>query len=231
MPQTITLSLFKLDNIAAKYWAFSMMQFGHARMQNTKGLTFYKLMGSGAGGGFKWHPNFGRYALLAVWENEQNAQTFFKENTFFQKYQQKSKEQLTVFMRCFHSHGFWSNEQPFVPVNDLEMEGQIAVITRATIKTKYLKQFWKEVPSVSANITHFEGRILSVGVGEWPIFQQATFSIWESAEQMKNYAYKNPRHRAVIQKTRELGWYKEELFARFKPYKITGSWENIDFYL
>jgi hypothetical protein len=27
----------------------------------------------------------------------------------------------------------------------------------------------------------------------------------------------------VIQQTRELGWYKEELFARFVPYKMEGN--------
>lgn len=226
--QTITLTLFKLEDISAKYWAFSMMQFGHARMQNIQGLTFYKLMGSGAGGGFRWYPEFGRYALLCVWETESAALAFFETNTFFQKYQNKSSENLTVFMRCFHSHGYWSKEKPFMVDTTLEKTGRIAVITRATIKTKYLRQFWKEVPPVSANITDFDGRILSVGVGEWPIFQQATFSIWDSAEKMKAYAYQNPRHRAVIQKTRELGWYSEELFARFKPYKSIGSWENFD---
>jgi hypothetical protein len=52
---------------------------------------------------------------------------------------------------------------------------------------------------------------------------QATFSLWESAESMMDYAYKNPKHAEMVKKTRELGWYSEELFARFQPYKIEGD--------
>ena len=43
---------------------------------------------------------------------------------------------------------------------------------------------------------------------------------------MKAYAYRNKHHREVIQKTRQLGWYKEEMFARFHPYKSEGSWNG-----
>lgn len=43
---------------------------------------------------------------------------------------------------------------------------------------------------------------------------------------MMQYAYTSQYHKEVVQKTRELGWYKEELFARFVPYKSEGSWEG-----
>ena len=60
-----------------------------------------------------------------------------------------------------------------------------------------------------------------------PLVQQATFSLWESSALMKAYAYQSEFHREVVQKTRQLGWYKEELFARFKPTKCYGTWEEI----
>lgn len=64
------------------------------------------------------------------------------------------------------------------------------------------------------------------GIGEVPIIQMATFSIWKSKESVSNFAYGSSEHRIAIQKTRELNWYKEELFARFKPYKSTGTWNG-----
>ena len=52
---------------------------------------------------------------------------------------------------------------------------------------------------------------------------QATFSLWSNAEAMMNYAYKNPKHAEMVKKTRELNWYSEELFARFKPFYQEGN--------
>lgn len=67
------------------------------------------------------------------------------------------------------------------------------------------------------------GLIFSVGIGELPLIQQATFSIWENIEAMTDYAYKSPQHKKVIQMTQKINWYKEELFARFLITKIEGE--------
>jgi hypothetical protein len=68
--------------------------------------------------------------------------------------------------------------------------------------------------------------VLSIGVGEWPLIQQATISIWKTQKEMLDYAYKNPKHREVVMLTRKLNWYKEEMFARFVPYKFEGKWDG-----
>jgi heme-degrading monooxygenase HmoA len=57
--------------------------------------------------------------------------------------------------------------------------------------------------------------LYSKGVGEVPFLNMATFSVWKSAEAMKNFAYQSKEHLKAIKMTRELGWYSEELFARF----------------
>ena len=72
----------------------------------------------------------------------------------------------------------------------------------------------------------YSGLILSIGVGEWPLIQQATISIWKTQAEMLDYAYKNPKHREVVMLTRKLKWYKEEMFVRFVPYKFEGIWEG-----
>ncbi|MFN5849688.1 MAG: DUF3291 domain-containing protein, partial [Chitinophagales bacterium] len=78
------------------------------------------------------------------------------------------------------------------------------------------------------------GLIYTKGIGEAPLVQMATFSIWESAETLRNFAYNSPEHLEAIKKTRELDWYQEEMFARFQPYKSQGIWGGADvlgFYL
>jgi hypothetical protein len=50
---------------------------------------------------------------------------------------------------------------------------------------------------------------------------------------MIDYAYKNEKHKEVVRLTRKLKWYKEELFARFIPYKFLGKWngKNVENFL
>ena len=45
---------------------------------------------------------------------------------------------------------------------------------------------------------------------------------------MMDYAYNNKAHKKVNKLTRQLNWYKEEMFARFEPYKFEGRWNNQD---
>jgi len=55
------------------------------------------------------------------------------------------------------------------------------------------------------------------------LVRQATFSVWDSARAMQDYAYKDARHREVIQLTRREQWYGEELFARFRVLHSIGT--------
>jgi heme-degrading monooxygenase HmoA len=56
----------------------------------------------------------------------------------------------------------------------------------------------------------------------------ATFSVWENVEALKNFAYNSPEHQEAIKKTRQIDWYKEEMFARFQPYRSLGKWGGED---
>ena len=226
MTQITTCSFFKLKGFSNKFWAFSQMQFGHQYLKNSKGLVFYKLLGSGAENGFSAKPNFGTYALLCVWDSEDYATDFFKNNIFFKKYQSKSTELLTVFAHSAEAHGKWDGKQPFVKNATLFIDKPIMVLTRASIRFFKLFSFWRRVGNVSKSLDEYKGLSLSIGVGEWPLIQQATISIWKTQAEMMDYAYKNQKHKEVVLLTRKLNWYKEELFARFVPYKFEGKWNG-----
>jgi hypothetical protein len=271
-----TVSIFRFKGFSARLWALSQMQLGYRKMEGTPGLQFIKLLGSGGESGFSWKPDWGKYALLAVWENEAYADEFIKSNALLRTYVQRSYEHLTVVLNCRSVHGHWSGECPFIP-KEYDVNGPIkkssysagdstgpnghptepnghpaepesgsseptwystgharhpsgpmAVITRATIKPRYLLRFWRRVAPVARSLQSYPERRLSVGIGEWPIVQQATFSIWENQDAMIDFAYKNPVHAAVVKMNREEGWFDEELFARFSILQIQGNWKSDD---
>jgi hypothetical protein len=228
MQQCVTISLFRYEGIRQQWWAFTQMQLAYPKLKSSLGLQFYRMLGTGGDRGFSIFPNFNVYGLLAVWDKEADAKAFFKQNKAFQQFCHRSEDQWTVYLKTVKAHGEWSGQSPFEETATYNPKALVGVLTRATIKAKYLHKFWQYVPQVSASIHDKKGLLFSVGVGELPLIQQATFSLWESSELMMQYAYTSEYHKEVVQKTRELGWYKEELFARFMPYKSEGSWEGKD---
>ncbi|MBC7413215.1 MAG: DUF3291 domain-containing protein [Bacteroidia bacterium] len=226
MSQITTCTFFKLESFSNKFWAFAQMQLGHAHLKNIDGLVFYKLLGSGAENGFSSIPNFGTYALLCIWDSEAKANTFFENNSFYKKYKSKSSESFTVFANAAEAHGKWDKKQPFISTATLALDKPVMVLTRASIRISKLISFWRKVGNVSKSLEEYKGLVLSIGVGEWPLIQQATVSIWKTQAEMIDYAYKNEKHKEVVRLTRKLNWYKEEMFARFSPYKFVGFWNG-----
>jgi heme-degrading monooxygenase HmoA len=186
-------------------------------------------MGTGGGNGFSLWPDFGTYAFLGVWDNQKSADDFLKHNAFIQNYYQKSSSFRTIKMLPVKSHGLWSGQNPFpeqkVPTNDSGLP--VAVITRATLRSSRLFAFWKSVPHASAAIENAAGVQYFKGIGEWPFVQQATLSLWDSFEAVKQFAYRDQTHAKIIKKTRSQKWYSEDLFARFHLLSDTGFIESI----
>ncbi len=220
-----TLTFLRYSGLKNKWWGLSMMRPPKHFLHNIPGLLFWKLLGTGAGRGFRLDADFSVYAFLATWESRQHANDFVANSALFKAYHQHAKEVWTVFMIPLRSHGLWDGKNPFQPQEDVPGEN-VAVITRATIARKYLLRFWKYVPAASQSILNYSGLKYAKGIGEWPVVQMATFSLWKDEQSMQKFAYQNPEHRKVIQKTRELNWYSEELFARFRPVESIGSWKG-----
>lgn len=227
--QIVTITFFRFKGRKAKWEAFRSMGLSVDVLREVNGLSFGKMLGSGGGNGFSIFPDFSVYGLLAVWEKREEVEHFLDTNIFFKKLSSYAEECWTTFMKTAVVHGKWENSLPFQENITFNKNQLVGVLTRATIYTKHLLNFWRFVPSVSRSMDgHKEGLIFSKGIGELPLVQQATFSFWENSELMKAYAYANPHHREVIQKTRELGWYKEELFARFHPIESRGTWNGVN---
>ena len=193
------------------------MQLAHRFLMKTTGLRFYKLMGSGAGNGFSIKPDFSTFCLLADWETETDRLAFFEENDFWKNYLQRGTPTKHLLLKPTKTRGTWDGENPFEQrLHAPEKGSPIAVVTRALFKPKYLYHFWKEVPQASLPVPNTPGHIFSKGVGELPLILQATVSVWENVESMYDYAYRNQKHIDMIKKTKQLGWYKEEMFTEFK---------------
>jgi heme-degrading monooxygenase HmoA len=188
-----------------------------------KGCTFYKLLGSGKNGTFDLQPDWQQWGLLACWESREDFDRFFKDSFVSTWWKILAYEGYTIFCQPLQSHGKWDGKEPFGTTNIQNFSGPVAVLTRATIRISRLTNFWSHVDEVASLMTSAPGYVTSFGVGEAPFYKQATFSVWESIDDVKNFAYKSREHAEVIKLTRSENWYKEELFARFKVIETFGS--------
>ncbi len=198
------------------------------KLRNVQGLDFCKLVGSGKGIGFSLIPDWSRYGILAVWKSEEDAERFYTESTLIATYRKHAEESFTLKMVPFQSHGKWSGENPFSGTIGKPDAGPVAVLTRAKIRWSKLRQFWKHVPAASKSLEEAPGLICSFGIGEAPFVLQATISVWESLESVKEFAYSQRTHREVVKKTRDEDWYAEDLFARFIPIEVEGTTNGIN---
>lgn len=221
-----TLTFYKYAGWRNQLWAFTMMQLAHRKMKRTKGLLFYKLLGSGKEH-FNPRPDFSVYGVLQVWDSKESAANYFNHTGLSENYKHHSTHQLTFYMLNIKAYGQWSGKNPFEKSSTISSENPfIAVITRATIKWSMLKKFWDYVPTSQKDLVDNPNLLFSAGVGERPVTQMATFSLWDNEEALKKFAYKSKNHRHAVQQTQALQWYKEEMFTRFQPYKIKGGWPD-----
>lgn len=225
MEQVTTLSFFKFKTLRDKVWAFGMMQFAHYSMGKVAGLEFYKLMGTGKEG-FNPLPDWSVYAILQVWNREQDANHFFSTHMLFRRYQTRSREHWILYLKNTMARGEWDKKNPFHRSEKLDEEISLVVaLTRATIKTKLLFTFWRFVPKSQVGLWNNDGLLYTKGIGEVPFKQMATFSLWKDGKSLNEFAYQTKGHVDAIGKTRKLDWYTEELFARFQPYRSLGNWD------
>ncbi|MDJ1493239.1 spheroidene monooxygenase [Cytophagaceae bacterium DM2B3-1] len=225
--QSVTvLSIFQFP-ANKSWWALGQMGKSALLSPTPKGLRFGKMLGSGRGG-FSMVPDFTRYALLTVWNTIQDATQFFHSD-LSKEYSIHASETYHLVLLPTNTHGYWNHINPFAETyNTTDNTLPVVVLTRATIYWYRLPEFWQNVPRVQAVIHSAPGMLFSIGVGELPLIQQATISIWENSDAIKNFAYKKTFHKEVVHKTRTRNWYKEELFARFIPVATYGTYQGKD---
>ena len=203
-------------------FALVRMAIDRTLLRRTKGVTFAKMLGCGKGETFTpTDADPTRWGCLIVISQSELAA--LDSSTTVTKWRSKSISEFRVILDPIAATGMWSKQKPFEPSAPTNFDGQVVAITRARIKASQTMRFFKSVPPVTASLHSSPGLISTIGIGEAPIGLQGTFSLWESTQAIKDFAYKGAAHQKAIAQTSEFDWYAEELFARFAVREIRGT--------
>jgi hypothetical protein len=193
-------------------------------LRSTPGLAFGRLLGTGKGTTFTASSSdFRHWALVTSWHSDAAARAF-EGSPVIGGWDRISEERLLVRMRPLTSRGRWSGREPFGAPSPRAVAGPVASITRARIATRKAVRFWRAVPPVADDLARADGVRLAIGVGEAPVGFQGTFSIWDSAQAVTEFAHRRPAHQLAVRRTSAEHWYAEELFARFEVLDVEGTY-------
>ena len=204
-------------------FAFYSMAIDRMRSRKFTGISFSKMLGSGTGKTFTpSDADLTRWGMVVV--IDKNRLEAFDSSSIIANWRKRSSSEFRALLSPISSHGLWAKENPFdftAPLSN--PDAQIAAITRARIKWNKNFIFWKSVPPVVLDLHSNPGLIAAIGIGEAPIGLQGTFSLWKSASALRDFAYKGRAHQVAIEQTKSIGWYSEELFARFEVLEQRGE--------
>ncbi|MEV0307703.1 spheroidene monooxygenase [Nonomuraea fuscirosea] len=225
------------------------MAFDRPLLRDCGGLLFWRLLGTGRGRSMSLGADLRRWALFAVWRSAGDLEAFLRSSPIAARWRAEASETWQVRLAPLSSRGTWTGRNPFAdppgppagPSGDSRgaqvgsgggvvgaRGGPVAVLTRASIRVRRLVAFYRSVPPVDESLRRQDGCLASIGMGEWPLARQATFSLWRDQDAMRGFAYRGAAHQRVVERVRSHDWYAEELFARFVPYASEGTWNGTD---
>ena len=210
--------------IKARYipWAILHMGLDRLALARRSDVKFWKLLGAGKGETFTPRDaDILRWGLLVVVDKDSE----IANSKMIKRWNKKSQSLFSAQLSPISVNGAWSKKSPFdqIPKVTNDWSGKVVAITRARIKWRKNVIFWNSVPPVTTSLHSSPGLISAIGIGEAPIGLQGTFSIWESGEAIKNFAYSGAAHKEAIKATHRHAWYAEEMFARFALIESRGS--------
>lgn len=221
--EKVTVAYF--FTIARKSIPFAFFSMAIDRMRSRKftGISFSKLLGTGTGKTFTpSDADLTRWGMVVVIDKSRVAD--FDSSSIVTNWRKKSESEFRAVLSPLSSHGLWAKTNPFDFTSSLSSpDAQIAAITRARIRWHKNFRFWGAVPPVVTDLHNSPGLITAIGIGEAPIGLQGTFSLWKSAAALRDFAYKGQAHQVAIKQTETIGWYSEELFARFEVLELRGE--------
>ena len=175
------------------------------------------------GGSLLPRPDVGTVGLVAAWEDDAAFERFAAAGPtarWFAGGWQVRLEPLRV-------SGAWPEVPDLLDAQrPVEDEEPVAVLTIGRTKPWRLPPFLRAAATAEADVLDAPGLLAATGFGRLPRLV-STFSLWRSAAEMREYAYRAAgAHRAAVDADGKHPFHSSSAFIRLRPYLSSGSWEG-----
>jgi hypothetical protein len=225
----VTIASFHLIEVGGTRALSGLARIGLDRgpLRSTAGLEFWRSLGVGHDRrmGLSFRPD--RRALFAVWSEEDALDDFLAGSDVARRWLE-AREAWHVRLHLIEGHGSWAGAEPLVDIDRAPAAGPVVTVTHASIARRALPAFTVRSGIVSRSLDGVSGLRAAVGVGELPVGRLGTVAVWSDDAAATRARASWPEHAEAMRRAREHGWFTESLFARFAPFRSSGTWSGLD---
>jgi heme-degrading monooxygenase HmoA len=166
-------------------------------------------------------PQPGRVVLVTMWNDEAALDQFVAES----QVANAMANGWSARLQPLRAWGSWPAVPDDLPTTrNVESVGPVAVLTMGRVRVRRALPFVRASAKAEGRVVTAPGLIWATGTARPPFV--STFSLWESAEAAREYAFAAGAHNDAIAQGRAEPFHKREAFVRFRPYATTGHLEG-----
>lgn len=174
-------------------------------------------------GGGPPRPQFGRLGLVALWDDEAALDGFLGGHPLAETLAGGWSARLEPLRGVSVASGHFTGVPDDLPAGKVESEGPVAVLTLGHLRVRRAIEFLRTSARAEKQVADAPGSLWATGLANLAQRVVATFSIWESTDQMRAYATGSTGHAAALRSEAKQSFHHMGSFVRFRPYAVTGS--------
>ena len=168
-------------------------------------------------------PDPGRVGLVAVWQDDAALDRFLADAPLAGLLRDGWHTRLEPLRATTNGiTGMPSLVDAERPVDEGE---PVAVLTYGRLNLRAMHHFLRSSARAEGEAVEHPALLAGTALARPPRLV-ATFSLWRSAGEMREYAYRGSGHTAAMRDMDRRHFHREWLFARFRPYGATGRWDG-----
>jgi hypothetical protein len=192
-----------------------------SQLNRTPGLVYGDLLVVARLSGALFHRPYPRkLALFGVWDDDAALDRFLTDD----RLAEVLAPGRSLRLQPLRASGSWPGLSGLADIEQTVADDEpVAVLTCGRLKLNRALAFLQTTRHAEADAVADPQLLANAALGR-PPYRVSTFTLWRSADAMREYAYSGIGHMNALRAGAERDFFRESIFLRFRPYAATGDW-------